>query len=118
MSHLRLVPDPDQPKPIEPKKPRRKPGPKPLEPEQTARLAALLRNLRRIYCSWKCVAELLDYSALNLRMICWGRPGYRGSSGLAARAAELAGIPVRQILKGGLHDTAKCSECNRPSPDE
>jgi hypothetical protein len=81
-----------------------------LTPTQRKRLRAALRNLRKAYGSWSCLAEVMGMAVDSLKGIAYGRDS--GSPGTAQRAAKAAGIPVEQLL-GGLAAADRCPTCGR-----
>ncbi|WP_437836663.1 helix-turn-helix domain-containing protein [Sorangium sp. So ce1153] len=81
-----------------------------LTPVQRKRLRAALRNLRKAYGSWSCLAEVMGMAVDSLKGIAYGRDS--GSPGTAQRAAKAAGVTVEQLL-GGLTAADRCPTCGR-----
>ncbi|WP_437833820.1 transcriptional regulator [Sorangium sp. So ce1153] len=81
-----------------------------LTPIQRKRLRAALRNLRKAYGSWSCLAEVMGMAVDSLKGIAYGRDS--GSPGTAQRAAKAAGVTVEQLL-GGLVVADRCPSCGR-----
>jgi hypothetical protein len=72
------------------------------------RLRAALRNLRKAYGSWACLAEVMGMSLWSIQGIARGRDN--GSPSTAQRAAKAAGITVEQLL-GGPVSADRCPTC-------
>jgi transcriptional regulator with XRE-family HTH domain len=70
-----------------------------LDADELQRLKALLRNLHRHH-TYVDLAEKMGVSDSTLADIMAGRR--RGSHALLIRAAQVAGVPVGQVLDGGL----------------
>ncbi|XXT25066.1 helix-turn-helix transcriptional regulator [Sorangium sp. So ce429] len=81
-----------------------------LNPTQSKRLRAALRNLRAAYGTWDCLAEVMGVSRSTLRNIVKGHDG--GSLAMAIRASKASGVPVEQLL-GGLVAADRCIACGR-----
>ncbi|EYF02033.1 transcriptional regulator [Chondromyces apiculatus] len=71
------------------------------------RLRAALRNLRALYGSWDCLAEVMGVSPGTLASIVSGKDS---SPGMAVRAARAAGTTVEALL-GDLKVAASCPHC-------
>ncbi|EYF05802.1 transcriptional regulator [Chondromyces apiculatus] len=71
------------------------------------RLRAALRNLRALYGSWNCLAEVMGVNPRSLTTIVSGKPT---SPGMAVRAARAAGTTVEALL-GDLKVAASCPHC-------
>lgn len=79
-----------------------------LTDTEAMRLRAAVRNLRGLYGSLRCLAEVMGVSPKTLGNFLYGMTG--GSPGLALRAAKAAGTPVEQLL-GGLASVGRCPHC-------
>jgi hypothetical protein len=80
-----------------------------LTDTEQMRLRAALRNLRALYGTWACLAEVMGVSAKTLANIVSGR---RSSPGMAVRAARAAGSTVDRIL-GAPCSADRCPRCGR-----
>jgi hypothetical protein len=89
----------------------RHPRPKLTEAEN-ARLRVVLKNLHRAYGTWSCLAETMGVSEDTLHSIVAGRQ--RGSHAMAVFAARAAGLPVEEVLSGGLTVAKNCPLCGAP----
>lgn len=78
------------------------------DPERRA-LRIALKNLRRAFGSWSCLAEVLGVSAASVEAVANGHD--RGSPGLALRAARASGVPIERILSGKLAAADRCPTC-------
>ncbi|AKT39555.1 hypothetical protein [Chondromyces crocatus] len=78
-----------------------------LTDTEQMRLRAALRNLRALYGSWDCLAEVMGVRPGTLATIVSGKPT---SPGMAVRAARAAGTTVEAIL-GDLKVAASCPHC-------
>jgi len=101
-NHLRLATD-EPPRP----QPRRRVE---LSPEQRTRLASAITGLRKLYGTYKRVAEELGVTREAITQVIAGR---HGSHMLAARAAHLAGVPVETILYGSVFAVDRCPTCGQ-----
>lgn len=102
---LRLVPPAGSGQ--EPRSPH-KPRPRLTEAEN-ARLRVVLRNLRRAYGTWQVLANIMGAGPKGLQSIAAGR--YRGSHAIAVFAARAAGLPLEEVLTGGLALAKHCPLC-------
>jgi hypothetical protein len=100
MTHLRLVSDAARV---------RKPPPR-LTADQVERLGIALKNLHRLYGTWRALADEMGMSTPSLHRAVAGR---NASFGMAVRAAELARVPVERLLSGSVADADTCPECGR-----
>lgn len=107
---LRLVHPASQGKDPRPPKGCRSPALFPT-PEESDRLRAALRNLRRAYGTWSCLAEVMGVPVKTLMGVIGRRTP--GSYGIAIRAARAGGIPVEQILSPGVAVAGRCALCGR-----
>src|SRR5580698_2484003 len=73
-----------------------------LTPEQRARLASAIQNLRRLYGTYDHVAAALGLSVAAISRVLY--LGRGGSVNMVARAAHLGGVPVETILYGTIVD--------------
>ncbi|AUX21612.1 transcriptional regulator [Sorangium cellulosum] len=73
------------------------------------RLRAAVRNLRALYGTWACLAEVMGVSAGTLQQLASGNGG---SHAMALRAAKAAGVSLDQIL-GRLTPADRCPTCGR-----
>lgn len=83
-----------------------------LTDTEQMRLRAALRNLRSLYGTWRCLAEVMGVDHESLRKIAQGRT--RASRAMARQAARGAGKTVAQLL-GGLAAADRCPTCGRCS---
>src|SRR5262245_49673249 len=94
----------------EPRPRKRRPA---LTEAENDRLRVVLKNLRRAFGTWKCLAEAMGgVAATGLQSIAAGR--YRGSHAIAVFAARAAGLPVEEVLTGGLVVAKNCPLCGAP----
>jgi hypothetical protein len=107
-NHLRLVTDGPPPPP----RLRRRAE---LSPEERARLANAIRGLRRLYGTYKRVAEEMGLRPESLTEVL---SGHHGSYMMAVRAAHLAGLPVETILYGTVVATDRCPTCKQKLPEK
>jgi hypothetical protein len=82
-----------------------------LTDAENDRLRLVLKNLRRAYGTWSVLAEVMGVSVVTLHNI--GR-GKRGSHGIAVLAARAAGLPVEEVLSGGIALAKHCPLCGAP----
>jgi hypothetical protein len=80
-----------------------------LTDTEQMRLRAALRNLRALYGSWECLAEVMGVNPKTLANVASGR---RSSPRMAVRAARAAGSTVDRIL-GGIAVADRCPSCGR-----
>ena len=101
---------------IRPGDPGQDPRPRKSRPSLTeaenARLRVVLRNLRRAFGTWKCLAAVMGVVPKALQAIAAGR--FRGSFATAVFAARAAGLPVEEVLTGGLALAKHCPLCGAP----
>jgi hypothetical protein len=102
--HLQLVTGTDTRPPKAPKHSLR------LTDDQRSRLDAALRGLRLKYGTWDRVAAAMGMCASSLQKV---RRHRAGSLGMAARAANLAGVSLEVLLSGGFRDAATCPTCGQ-----
>jgi hypothetical protein len=76
------------------------------------RLRAALRNLRALYGTWACLAEVMGVSAGTVQQIASGNGG---SHAMALRAAKAAGVTLDQVL-GRPAVAGRCPTCGRGAP--
>ncbi|WP_437815629.1 transcriptional regulator [Sorangium sp. So ce1078] len=76
-------------------------------------LRAALRNLRALYSSWSCLAEVAGMKVRTLRAIARGESA--GPHGSAARAARASGTTVERLL-GQPVAADRCPMCGRGAP--
>ncbi|CAN96691.1 putative transcriptional regulator [Sorangium cellulosum So ce56] len=76
------------------------------------RLRAALRNLRALYGTWACLAEVMGVSAGSIQQLASGNGG---SHSMALRAAKAAGVTLDQIL-GRPAVAGRCPACGRGAP--
>ena|SRR5436190_9427840 len=79
-----------------------------LTDTEAMRLRAAVRNLRGLYGSLRCLAEVMGVSQKTLSNFLYGMTD--GSPGLAMRAARAAGTPVETLL-GSLASVHHCPHC-------
>ncbi|WP_437713060.1 transcriptional regulator [Sorangium sp. So ce448] len=84
-----------------------------LTDTERMRLRAALRNLRALYGSWSCLAEVAGMKARTLRAIATGESA--GSYGSAVRAARAAGLTIERLL-GRPVAADRCPHCGRGAP--
>lgn len=82
-----------------------------LTDAENARLGLVLRNLRRAFGAWAVLAEVMGVSIVTLTNIARGK---RGSHGIAVLAARAAGLPVEEVLTGGIALAKHCPLCGAP----
>lgn len=85
-----------------------------LTDDERARLAAVLRNLRKFHGSWARLAELMGVSINTLQGVSKGRDF--GSMRLAVKTAKLAGLLVDDMLHGKPVAADHCPHCHQPLP--
>ena len=90
-----------------PPKGRRRPVCVSLTAEEARHLRVALRNLRRAYGSWECLAQVMDMAPGTLQGALYQPPG----PGLALRAARAAGMHVETLLTGQLSAAGRCNAC-------
>ena len=78
-----------------------------LTDTEQMRLRAALRNLRALYGSYACLAEVMGVSPKSLANVASGR---RSSPGMAVRAAKAAGVTVERLL-GAPVSADRCAHC-------
>jgi hypothetical protein len=83
-----------------------------LTEAENARLKVVLRNLHRAYGTWQCLADVMGVAKHGLHSIVAGR--YRGSHATAVFAARAAGLPVEEVLTGGIALAKHCPLCGAP----
>ncbi|MDC0677154.1 transcriptional regulator [Sorangium atrum] len=76
------------------------------------RLRAAVRNLRALYGTWACLAEVMGVSAGSLQQLASGNGG---SHAMALRAAKAAGTTLDRIL-GRPVAADRCPHCGRGAP--
>ena len=81
-----------------------------LLPAETARLRATLKNLRRAYGTWLCLAEVMGVGRNTLVHVAAGTK--KGSPGLLLRAARAAGMSIEALL-APLSEAGTCPACGR-----
>jgi hypothetical protein len=91
----------------------RKPRPR-LTAEQRDRLAVVLRNLHRLYGTWRALAAEMG---MSMTAVLGVLRGHKGSMAMAVRAAELSRIPVERLLSGGIGDATACPHCGQKIPE-
>ncbi|MDC0679189.1 MULTISPECIES: helix-turn-helix domain-containing protein [Sorangium] len=84
-----------------------------LSDVERMRLRAALRNLRGLYGTWACLAEVMGMQPRTLRAIASGK--YAGSPGTAMRAARAAGTTIERLL-GRPVAADRCPNCGRGAP--
>ena len=82
-----------------------------LTRDESARLRAALKNLRRAYGGWDVLAAVTGIRANTLENIAYGTKG--GSAAVALRVARAAAMPVEQLLSGGVVEARACPLCHR-----
>lgn len=80
-----------------------------LTPTERQHLRAVLKNLRRAYGSWACLAEVMGVSQVTLERSASKKSC--ASPGLALRAARAAGMHVETMLSGELSSAGRCPTC-------
>ncbi|XXT25055.1 transcriptional regulator [Sorangium sp. So ce429] len=80
-----------------------------LTEAERMRLRAALRNLRALYGTWACLAEVMGVSAGTLQQLASGNGG---SHAMALRAAKAAGTTLDRIL-GRPAAADHCPACGR-----
>lgn len=86
----------------------RSPMPRLTEAERM-RIRAALRNLRALYGTWACLAEVMGVNAGTLQQLASGNGG---SHAMALRAAKAAGTTLERIL-GRPAPADRCPHCGR-----
>lgn len=84
-----------------------------LSDVERMRLRAALRNLRGLYGTWACLAEVMGMQPRTIRAIASGK--YAGSPGTAMRAARAAGTTIERLL-GRPVAADRCPHCGRGAP--
>ncbi|WP_437900618.1 transcriptional regulator [Sorangium sp. So ce124] len=84
-----------------------------LSDVERMRLRAALRNLRALYGTWACLAEVMGMPTRSIRAIASGK--YAGSPGTAMRAARAAGTTIERLL-GRPVAADRCPHCGRGAP--
>ncbi|WP_438035460.1 transcriptional regulator [Sorangium sp. So ce204] len=84
-----------------------------LSDVERMRLRAALRNLRALYGTWACLAEVMGMPTRSIRAIASGQ--YGGSPGTAMRAARAAGTTIERLL-GRPVAADRCPHCGRGAP--
>jgi hypothetical protein len=103
---------------IRPGNPGQDPRPRPqqsrprLTEAEGTRLRVVIKNLHRAYGTWKCLAEVMGLVPKALQAIAAGR--FRGSYATAVFAARAAGLPVEEVLSGGIALAKNCPLCGAP----
>ncbi|WP_437816565.1 transcriptional regulator [Sorangium sp. So ce1078] len=75
------------------------------------RLRAALRNLRGLFGSWSCLAEVMGVPKTTITNFVYGSHPST-THGLAAKAARAAGVPVDRLL-GRPVAADRCPACGR-----
>lgn len=82
-----------------------------LTPEQRANVRKALDILRTSYADWKRLAQAMGVNRKTLHREL--KSPSKPSAGLALRAAQLAGVPVEDILGGAYAKAWVCPTCGR-----
>jgi hypothetical protein len=82
-----------------------------LTAEESARLALVLKNMRRTFSTWRALGDVMRVHPDVLCSIASGRR--RGSPGILLQAARIAGLPVERVLSDKLDLAGRCPTCGR-----
>jgi len=82
-----------------------------LAPAERRALQVALRNLRRAYGTWACLAEVMNLPKGSVCKVANGQE--KGSPGMALRAARAAGMPLERVLSSALMPADMCPTCGR-----
>jgi len=89
----------------------RRPAALSLTADERRHLGVSLRNLRRAYGSWACLADAMGGVHVDtLRGVAYGRIR-SGSPAIALAAARAGHTTVEAVLTGKLTDAARCHSC-------
>lgn len=89
---------------------RRRPITLTLTDVERMRLRAALRNLRALYGSWSCLAEVMGVPKKSIMNVACGDTN--PSAGMARLAARAAGKTLDALL-GGIASADRCPHCGR-----
>ncbi|WP_437839277.1 transcriptional regulator [Sorangium sp. So ce1153] len=88
---------------------RRRPRSTALTDAEAMRLRAALKNIKGLFGSWDCLAEVMGVPKTTITNFVYGSHPST-THGLALRAAKAAGTTVEQLL-GGLAAADRCPHC-------
>ena len=85
-----------------------------LTDEEARRVLVTLKNLRRSFGSWACLATAMGVQERTLTSVAYERK-HRPTGTFAVRLAKAAGVSVESILSGTITDAGSCPTCgHRP----